>query len=81
MDEDRNEMNEEILEKLRKERQKRLDIADSLDEASYEKFLPLVQDIRFESRVAMFNFMLINVRRICMLFMAMFVRGHQWLQL
>ena len=76
MDEDRNEMNEEILEKLRKERQKRLDIADSLDEASYEKFLPLVQDIKLESRVAMLNFMLINVRRICMLFMAMFVRGH-----
>ena len=69
-------MNEEILEKLRNERQKRLDIADSLDEGSYEKFQPLVQDIRLESRTAMFNFMLINVRRVTMLFMAMFVRGH-----
>ena len=55
--------------------------AADINLSDFNKFLPLIGNIRMESRAAMFLFLVIGLRRIFMLFMAMFVRGMPWLQL
>ena len=46
----------------------------------FEKFKPLFEDLREDSLLAMFAPVLLMVRRLTMLYLAMFVTGHQWLQ-
>ena len=79
--EEQNELTEEILEKKRKEREARLKKADKYNEDDYQKYLPLIGNIRKDSHAGMFLFLMISMRRIVMLYLAMYVRGMPWLQL
>jgi len=54
--------------------------ASKIDEAQFEKFAPLVENMRPDSLLATFNNTFITVRRLLMLYMAMFIIGQQWLQ-
>ena len=54
--------------------------ASTINEAQFEKFAPLTENLRTDSLLAVYNNVLITVRRVLMLYLAMFILGHQWLQ-
>ena len=48
-----------------------------------DKFLvyePLVEDLRHNSQAAMFSNLMINIERLSLLYLAMFVIGRPWIQ-
>ena len=45
----------------------------------FVKFKPLYKSVRMESQAAILGNFMLNLRRLTMLFMAMFVIGQQWL--
>ena len=59
----------------------RVEKSSKIDEGQFEKYEPLLDDIKTDNRAAMLGFLLINSRRLVMLFMAMFVEDKQWVQI
>ena len=72
---------QQILSDSLERREKRVEQGSRLDEAQFKKFEPLVEDVRKDSRAAMFGFFLISTRRVTMLLMAMYVHRMRWGQL
>lgn len=64
---------DEILKQRRRHVRKLISEAFKIKEAQFEKFMPLVEDLRLESLVSMSNNMFITVRRLMMLYLAMFI--------
>jgi len=62
-------------------REERVEKASRIKTAQFEKYAPLIKDMRQDKCAAMSGFLVINLRRTTMLLMAMFVRERQWLQL
>ena len=54
--------------------------ASHIDAGSFKAYEPLISDVRLDKRSALLGNTLINVRRLTMLYMAMFVQERQWLQ-
>ena len=61
--------------------EKKIEDASRISQASFSKYEPLLENLRYDRRSAMYGFIIMNVRRITLLFMAMFLEGQQWLQL
>ena len=53
--------------------------AETIDKDQFAKFAVLVEDLRTDSHMSMFNNVFITVRRLLMLYMAMFILNQQWL--
>ena len=51
-----------------------------IDADQFNKYQPLIDEVRSDSRIALSNNFFINIRRLTMLYMAMFVLGMGWLQ-
>ena len=67
--------------KLRRQATKKLiKKSESIKADQFVVFEPLVSDLRKDSRVAMFSSFFILIRRLTLLYMAMFVHEMQWLQ-
>lgn len=64
---------EEILKLRRENSSKLIKEASKIREDQFEKFSPLVEDLRKDSLVSMSNNMFITVRRLLMLYLAMFL--------
>ena len=47
--------------------------ASTINASQFEKYEPLVQDLRKDSKLAMFSSFYINIRRLSLLYMAMFL--------
>lgn len=71
---------EEILRKRRMNSRKVIAQASSIKEGQFEKYSPLVEDLRHDSLVSMFSNIFITVRRLLMLYLAMFIVKQQWSQ-
>ena len=75
---------EALSKKLKKFRSKNKQLirkASTINEDQFNVFEPLVDELRKDSRLAMFGHLIITVRRLTLLYMAMFVLGQQWLQI
>lgn len=55
--------------------------ASHIDASSFESYEPLLSDLSLDKRSALLGSTLINIRRLTMLYMAMFVHERQWLQI
>ena len=53
---------------------------EEINADQFEKYQPLIDEVRTDSRIALSNNFFINIRRLTMLYMAMFVIGMSWLQ-
>ena len=49
--------------------------ASRIDSRKFDKYEPLVEDLRLDKRSALLQSFLINVKRLVILYMAMFVIG------
>lgn len=56
-----------------------IDIAKGIDKSDFEKYRPLYEDLRKDSQFALFYNLFIMIRRLTMLYMAMFIIGVAWL--
>ena len=56
-------------------------MASHIELKEFKKYEPLYTGVRSQSRLAMLGNIMLNMRRLTMLFMAMFVIKLQWLQL
>ena len=54
--------------------------ASRIQTKQFSKYEPLVENLRKDSRVAMFNNAFTILRRVTLLYMAMFILNKQWLQ-
>ena len=54
--------------------------SDEIKEEQFKIFEPLVDQLRKDSKLAMFTSFIILIRRITLLYMAMFIIQMQWLQ-
>ena len=75
-------MTAEVVEKRMKDKRKKLKKlmrqASTIDEKQFSVYEPLVENLRLDSNLAMFSNLIINSRRLTMLYMAMFIRGMAW---
>ena len=53
---------------------------EQLQGSQFEKYAPLIEGCKQYKRSAMFSSPLLNIRRVGLLLMAMFVLDKQWLQ-
>mmetsp|Transcript_20329 Transcript_20329/g.27489 ORF Transcript_20329/g.27489 Transcript_20329/m.27489 type:complete len:285 (-) Transcript_20329:765-1619(-) len=60
------------------QREKRIEEASRLAASSFLKYDPLVEDMKEGSQPALLSSLFLNVRRLTLLFMAMFVVGFAW---
>ena len=68
-----------VIEKTTLRREKVIEHASRMDANDFKKYAPLLEDLRLEKQGAVFGNALIIVRRLTMLYMAMFVLGRQWI--
>lgn len=64
---------DEILKLSRRNSRRLITRASSIQEKQFEKYLPLIEDLRQDSHVSMFNNIFITMRRMLMLYLAMFI--------
>ena len=71
----------DFYKQRRKENKNLIRRASTINERQFEKYEPLVQDLRKDSKLAMFSSFYINIRRCTLLYMAMFLTIEMgWLQ-
>ena len=54
--------------------------SNKIDEDKFKIYEPLVEGLRHNSRAAMFNNLMVYIRRFSLLYLAMFLVGHPWIQ-
>ena len=56
-------------------REKMIEEASRIDPSKFEKYEPLMEDLRLDKRSALLQSFLTNIKRLVILYMAMFVIG------
>ena len=59
---------------------RRIESASRISQAQFDKFMPLLLDLRLEKRGSILSIVIISFRRLILLFMAFFVIRKPWLQ-
>ena len=70
-----------VLEKSTLNREKIVERASRMNKNDFDKYAPFLENLNLEKQSAYFGDTLIIVRRLTMLYMAMFVLNRQWIQL
>ena len=70
-----------LLKRSYTDRERLVKRASLIKKAQFVKYEPFHQAMRKDKLSAMFIFLVINARRLTLLFMAMFVLEKQWLQM
>ena len=70
-----------VLEKSTLNREKIVERASRMNKNDFDKYAPFLENLNLEKQSAYFSDTLIIVRRLTMLYMAMFVLNRQWIQL
>ena len=73
--EEERESSRKTLEQITIKREKMIEEASRIDSRKFDKYEPLVEDLRLDKRSALLQSFLINVKRLVILYMAMFVIG------
>ena len=72
---------EQHLTKIDEKHKEIIKKASTIDEKKFELSMVLVTDLKTNSKVALANHLGINIRRISLLYMAMFVQNASWANL
>ena len=55
--------------------------AKKINKDKFKIYEPLVEGLRHDSRAALFNNLMINFRRLSLLYLVMSIEGHPWIQI
>ena len=57
----------------------RVEKASRIEKKQFEVYKPLIEEVRKDKPSAMYGFLLLNLRRLTMFFMAMYILKKRWL--